>query len=111
MRSHPPASLAHPRPEIATPDDGGWSALAQRSRFLPSLLRAVLVLLTAIGPGGWAASRAANGAPASAGSQPVHAAAAELWSFQPIHAAIPPVPTGKAWAKNPIDAFVLAKLE
>jgi len=28
-----------------------------------------------------------------------------------MHVVIPPVPTDKAWVKNPIDAFVLAKLE
>src|SRR5437870_4443744 len=106
MRSHPPTAVAHPRPVVATPDiQRSWSALAQRSRYLQSLHRAVLVLLAATGPGDWVASRAADGA------KPVHAAAADLWSFQPIRAAMPPVPTGKAWAKNPIDAFVLAKLE
>ncbi len=43
MRSHPPASKAHSRPEVATPDDGGQSALAPRSRFLSFLLRAALI--------------------------------------------------------------------
>src|SRR5438309_5570159 len=102
MRSYPPASVAHPRPEFASSDNIGPSALAQRSRFLPSLLRAVLVLLGAVGLGGMAASRVANAASAPAGSRLGPADATELWSWQPIHAAIPPVPKGKAWVKNPI---------
>ena len=34
-----------------------------------------------------------------------------LWSFIPVEKVSPPEPAGKNWAKNPIDAFVLAKLD
>jgi hypothetical protein len=37
--------------------------------------------------------------------------AQRLWSFQPIRAVAPPTPKNKTWAKNPIDSFVLGKLE
>jgi hypothetical protein len=33
------------------------------------------------------------------------------WAFQPVQKAVPPVVKDSAWVKNPIDAFVLAKLE
>lgn len=35
----------------------------------------------------------------------------ERWSFRPIHAVVPPLPTTNAWIKNPIDAFIFSKLE
>lgn len=34
-----------------------------------------------------------------------------LWSLQPIQRVVPPVPKAKARVKNPIDAFVLARLD
>src|SRR5437764_6129218 len=48
------------------------------------------------------------------GAQPLHAAEAPApkhWAFQPVRC--PPVPAVKnsAWVRNPIDAFVLARLE
>jgi hypothetical protein len=33
------------------------------------------------------------------------------WAFQPVKAPTPPAPQDRAWAGNPIDAFILAKLE
>src|SRR5207245_3879106 len=45
------------------------------------------------------------------GPPPVDARARDFWSFKP--AARPPIPPvrNKAWGHNPMDAFVLAKLE
>ena len=37
--------------------------------------------------------------------------ARSFWSFQPLHKPAVPTVINKAWVKNPIDAFVLAKLE
>jgi Protein of unknown function (DUF1553)/Protein of unknown function (DUF1549)/Concanavalin A-like lectin/glucanases superfamily/Planctomycete cytochrome C len=34
-----------------------------------------------------------------------------LWSFIPVEKVLPPEPAKKDWAKNPIDDFVLAKLD
>jgi hypothetical protein len=36
---------------------------------------------------------------------------AKHWSFQPLRAVVPPRPRDARWVRNPIDAFVLAKLE
>ncbi len=35
----------------------------------------------------------------------------KFWSFQPVRKGTPPTVRDRAWAKNPIDAFVLARLE
>ena len=35
----------------------------------------------------------------------------KFWSFQPVHKGTPPPIRDRAWVKNPIDAFVLARLE
>lgn len=35
----------------------------------------------------------------------------DLWSLQPIAAPAPPAVQNKAWVRNPLDAFVLAKIE
>jgi hypothetical protein len=35
----------------------------------------------------------------------------QFWSFQPVHRPAPPQVSDRAWVRNPIDAFVLAKLE
>jgi hypothetical protein len=35
----------------------------------------------------------------------------KFWSFQPVHKVAPPAVRDPNWVKNPIDAFVLAKLE
>ncbi len=35
----------------------------------------------------------------------------KYWAFQPVVKAKPPAVKNKAWGKNPIDAFILAKLE
>src|SRR5829696_5036614 len=35
----------------------------------------------------------------------------EFWSFKPIRKSDPPPVKDAAWVRNPIDAFVLAKLE
>jgi len=46
------------------------------------------------------------GAPWSAGTGP-----ATHWSFQPIQHPTPPNVHGSAWVRNPIDQFILARLE
>src|SRR5580704_10604338 len=33
------------------------------------------------------------------------------WAWQPIQQAVPPTVKNPAWLKNPIDAFILARLE
>ena len=35
----------------------------------------------------------------------------KFWSFQPVRKVIPPAVQNQTWGKNPIDAFVLARLE
>ncbi len=35
----------------------------------------------------------------------------KFWSFQPVRNTAPPAVKNQAWARNPIDAFILAKLE
>jgi len=35
----------------------------------------------------------------------------QWWSLQPVRQASPPIPKDRNWVKNPIDAFVLARLE
>jgi mono/diheme cytochrome c family protein len=44
-------------------------------------------------------------------NQPVAAKAGSHWAFQPIRAPQPPKVSDASWVKNPIDAFVLARLE
>src|SRR5206468_2777913 len=34
-----------------------------------------------------------------------------FWAFQPVKKSVAPATKNKAWVKNPIDAFVLTKLE
>ena len=53
----------------------------------------------------------ANGATWGEASKPSERATGTHWSFQPIRRADPPEIAGRAWARNPIDRFVLAKLE
>src|SRR5207249_5620621 len=45
------------------------------------------------------------------GPPPVDEQAKQFWSFRPVHRPSPPVVTGADWVRNPIDSFVLAKLE
>ncbi len=58
---------------------------------------------------------AANGktdaAPAKHGPPPVNAETMKFWSFQPVKCPVVPPVKNKAWVTNPIDAFVLSKLE
>src|SRR5262245_15165554 len=44
-------------------------------------------------------------------SDPFSAKQRALWSIQPVRPGAPPGVTNKAWARTPIDAFVLADLE
>jgi hypothetical protein len=36
---------------------------------------------------------------------------ADWWAFQPVKRVAPPAPEDTAWVRNPIDAFILARLE
>lgn len=48
----------------------------------------------------------------TAGATPSTASKArDWWAFQPLRAVPPPTPRGLAWAKTPVDRFVLARLE
>jgi hypothetical protein len=58
------------------------------------------------------------GGPLPAGKAPAaktHASApaddAKYWAYQPVGPVSPPVVSGNAWARNAVDAFILAKLE
>ncbi|MBL8800222.1 MAG: PSD1 domain-containing protein [Planctomycetia bacterium] len=44
------------------------------------------------------------------GTETIQAAARKHWAFQPVKPVVAPS-TGGAWVKNPVDAFVLAKLQ
>jgi Protein of unknown function (DUF1549)/Protein of unknown function (DUF1553) len=45
------------------------------------------------------------------GPPPVDAKAKQFWSFRPVRRPKVPSVKGRAWVRNPIDAFILAKLE
>lgn len=58
----------------------------------------------------WSANKAAV-APVHHGPPPVDEKARKFWAFRaPVRPSIPKVPNA-AWAKNPIDAFIFAKLQ
>ncbi len=46
-----------------------------------------------------------------AASQPAQAQRVEHWAFKPVHRSAPPPVSRGDWIRNPIDAFVLAKLD
>jgi Protein of unknown function (DUF1553)/Protein of unknown function (DUF1549)/Planctomycete cytochrome C len=48
---------------------------------------------------------------ASSAAESIAATAKRHWAFQPVRELAPPVVQNSAWVKNPIDAFVLARLE
>jgi mono/diheme cytochrome c family protein len=51
-------------------------------------------------------------APVSSGGRVIDLAAGRKhWSFQPLKSPLPPVVKNMAWSKNPIDRFILAKLQ
>ncbi len=57
-----------------------------------------------------------DGKPAAPASKPivpppVNAETKKFWSFQPVKRPIPPIVKNKTWVSNPIDAFILKKLE
>jgi hypothetical protein len=49
--------------------------------------------------------------PAESATRPAPAEEPTLWSLQPIQSPQPPAVRGEAWVRNPIDRFVLARLE
>ena len=57
------------------------------------------------------ATSKADAIPAKHGPPPVNAETMKFWSFQPVKCPIVPAVKNKAWVTNPIDAFILAKLE
>src|SRR5262245_14827773 len=74
-----------------------------------SRLKGWLVLAGAgVGLAGPAPSAWSKGA---AGPSPSQSQATNHWAFRaPVRPALPPV-QGQTWARNPIDLFILAKLE
>ena len=36
---------------------------------------------------------------------------ADHWAFQPVHRTDPPAVQNASWVRNPIDQFILARLE
>lgn len=48
---------------------------------------------------------------ASYPAQPLTAQGDSWWSFQPLRSAAPPPVVNRGWIKNPIDCFILARLE
>lgn len=48
---------------------------------------------------------------ALAGSAENEKLSTDFWSFQPIRRVSPPAVSDRAWIRNPIDAFILARLE
>lgn len=58
-----------------------------------------------------ASAASAAAAPVKHGPPPVNAENKKFWAFQPVKRPAVPKVKNKAWVKNPIDAFVLAKLE
>ena len=60
----------------------------------------------------WIDQGAAWGRPGQASEGAPHAPSSQShWSFQPIRRPEPPQVTGSEWVRNPIDRFVLSKLE
>ena len=49
--------------------------------------------------------------PARKGPPPVNAETMRWWSFQPVKAVAVPKVKNKTWVRNPVDSFVLARLE
>jgi hypothetical protein len=60
---------------------------------------------------GMAAVALAEDKPADSPLKPASAFAQPLWSWQPVKAPEIPVVSDKSWVRQPIDAFVLAKLD
>ena len=60
----------------------------------------------------WPANSKGSGvAPKKIVPPPVNAETKKFWSFQPVKRSVPPIVKNKTWAKNPIDLFILKKLE
>ncbi|MGL4461816.1 MAG: PSD1 and planctomycete cytochrome C domain-containing protein, partial [Planctomycetia bacterium] len=59
----------------------------------------------------WPGSDAAAAAPPPKQAKEITAEDRAYWAFQPIKRPTPPAVKNRAWGANPVDAFVLAKLE
>jgi cytochrome c553 len=57
----------------------------------------------------WPEQKVATSSNSTADS--IATAAKRHWAFQPVNEPAPPVAQNSAWIKNPVDAFVLARLE
>ncbi len=55
--------------------------------------------------------QAVTAASAGTGGKQITAADRQYWAFQPVKDPAPPAGKAEAWAKNPLDRFILAKLE
>src|SRR5690349_10670262 len=99
------------------PRSGGRSRLASKDRRRVSSAQRVVALLLGVtsvacgsieSPDEGGAGGQAGGA---MGSPDEHTPTTDLWSFlAPVRPALPPV-SDEAWVNNPIDNFVLSKLE
>ncbi len=58
-----------------------------------------------------AAGAASRVEAAATTDDPFTSAQRGYWAFQPVERPTPPIPAGRHWSRNPIDAFVLGKLE
>ena len=58
-----------------------------------------------------AAGTASRVEAAATTDDPFTSAQRGYWAFQPVERPTPPIPAGRHWSRNPIDAFVLGKLE
>ncbi len=59
----------------------------------------------------WPKEKEGTAPPVKHGPPPVNAETMKFWSFQPVKAMAPPTVKTAAWARNPIDRFILSKLE
>jgi hypothetical protein len=55
--------------------------------------------------------QASHGYPEETGTRPAAAVVSDHWAFRPVVRPAPPPVTGASWARNPIDRFILARLE
>src|SRR5438445_4891986 len=88
-------------------------AVATGSADAPSSLKLQLTLLALVT---LAAGTPIGASKAAADPEPLAANASqnqpgELWSFKPIRSVPVPAHPGNSWIRNPIDAFILSKLQ
>jgi hypothetical protein len=82
-------------------------------QLMPGWRRTSLILLSCCLAAACAAGAASLQGPAPTGvaRAPEAPKWRQFWSFQPVRRPAPPEVSDRTWARNPIDAFVLSKLE